>query len=94
MGTAGVDQPLGVDREHRRFDGPGHADLDLNALDTGVVVVGRGVFALERVLSGVTDGERRVIPRESLGELHIGKSMPVDGIEPGRGFENWLRLGD
>ena len=94
MGTAGVDQPLGVDREHRRFDGPGHADLDLNALDTGVVVVGSGVLAFERVLPGVTDGERRVLPREALGEPDVRELLPVSGLEPSRGLEGWLRLGD
>ena len=37
MGTAGVDQPLGIHREHRRLDGPGHADLDLDARKTIVI---------------------------------------------------------
>ena len=94
MGPAGVGQPLGVDREHRRLDGPGHADLDLDALGAGVVVVGSGVFALERVITGVSDGERRVLPRETLGELDVGKILTVDSFKPGRGLEGWLCLGD
>ena len=94
VGLAGVGQPLRVDREHRRLDRPGHADLDLDAIGPRMVAVGRSVITLEGVLPGVSDGERRILPRESLGELHVGKILTVDGFEPGRGLEGWLCLGD
>ena len=81
MGLAGIGQPLRVDREHGRLDGPGHANLDLDALDAGMVVVGRGVFAFKRVLPGVADGERRVLPREALGELDVRQLLPVGSLE-------------
>ena len=86
MGLAGVDEPIGINREHRRLDGPGHADLGLDVLGAGVVVVGRGVPALERVLPGVSDGERRVLPREALGELDVRELLPVGRLEPSRNF--------
>ena len=83
MGFAGVDQPLGIHRKHRRLDGPGHADLDLDALGAGVVFVGRGVPALEGVLPGVSDGERRVLPREALGELDVRKLLAIGSLDTG-----------
>ena len=59
-----------------------------------MVVVGRGILALERVLPGFADGERRILPRESLGELDVRELLAVDGFDTARGLIARFRLRD
>ena len=94
VGASGVGKPPRVDREHGRLDGPGHANYDLDALGSGMVVVGRGIFAFERVLPGVADGERRVLPREALGELDVRQLLPVGCSNASRDLAARPCLGD
>ena len=81
-----VGQAGGVDGEHRGVDVAGHAHLHGDVADGLVVgrVVGgehRQEFMLARLANW---GRSAVLPREALGQGHVGKRLAVGGLD-GRG---------
>ena len=74
-----VDQAVGVDGEHRRVEGAGHAHLHGDVADDLIVGhVARRERRQEFTLARISDRSRGVVlPREALGQDHVGKRLAV-----------------